>query len=67
MAPQAAPPKVLVAYAWEDEPHPTWVKALATRLRTQDGVDATLDVWEAQPGDELTEVDPDLRTKKASG
>jgi tetratricopeptide (TPR) repeat protein len=46
--------KVFISYAWEEEPHATWVKELATRLRTKDGVDITLDRWEAQPGDELT-------------
>ena len=38
MAP-AAPPKAFISYAWEDEPHPTRVKDLATRLRTKDGID----------------------------
>src|ERR1017187_225257 len=53
MAP-SAPPKVFISYAWEDEPHPTWVMDLATRLRTKDGIDVTLDQWGNHPGDELT-------------
>jgi tetratricopeptide (TPR) repeat protein len=46
--------KVFISYTWEEEPHPTWVKGLATRLRTKDGLDVSLDRWDAQPGDELT-------------
>jgi tetratricopeptide (TPR) repeat protein len=45
---------VFISYAWEEEPHPTWVKELATRMRTKDGIDVTFDRWDAQPGDELT-------------
>jgi tetratricopeptide (TPR) repeat protein len=54
MASPSGPPKVFISYAWEEEPHPTWVGELATRLRTKDGLDVTLDRWAAQPGDELT-------------
>jgi hypothetical protein len=53
MASGSGPPKVFISYAWEDEPHPTWVKEFATTLRTKDGLDVTLDRWTAQPGDEL--------------
>jgi len=45
---------VFISYAWESEPHASWVRELATRLRTHDGLDVTLDQWAAQPGDELT-------------
>lgn len=52
--PLSTPPKVFISYAWEEEPHPTWVRDFATRLRKEDGLDVTLDQWAAQPGDELT-------------
>src|SRR5215831_5701938 len=46
-------PKTFISYAWEDDAHKAWVRALATRLRA-DGVDATLDQWSIEPGDPLT-------------
>src|SRR5688572_5214581 len=45
-------PKVFISYSRDDEPHNDWVRAFATRLRS-DGVDATLDQWHLQPGDQL--------------
>jgi hypothetical protein len=45
-------PRVFISYSWDDEPHRNWVKAFATRLRS-DGVDITLDQWHLQPGDQL--------------
>ena len=54
MAGTGRAPRVFISYAWEEEPHPTWVRDLATRLRTKDGIDVTFDRWDAQPGDELT-------------
>jgi glycosyltransferase involved in cell wall biosynthesis len=46
--------KVFVSYSWDDEAHKSWVRHLATRLRS-DGVDVTLDQWHAVPGDQLPE------------
>jgi hypothetical protein len=46
------PPKAFMSYSWDDEAHKTWVRSLATRLRS-DGVDVTLDQWHAAPGDQL--------------
>ncbi len=45
-------PKVFISYSWDDEPHKSWVKEFATRLRS-DGVDAELDQWSMVPGDRL--------------
>lgn len=45
-------PKVFISYSWDSNEHKTWVRALATRLRS-DGVDVTLDHWHAVPGDQL--------------
>lgn len=45
-------PRAFLSYAWESEAHREWVRAFATRLRS-DGVDITLDQWEVQPGDQL--------------
>lgn len=46
-------PKVFISYSWDDDLHKAWVKAFATRLRTEDGVDVTLDQWATVPGDQL--------------
>ena len=43
------PPTVFISYAWEGDAHETWVKDLATRLRTKDGLDVHLDRWEVGP------------------
>lgn len=45
-------PTAFVSYSWDPEPHPTWVRKLAERLRV-DGVESTLDQWHAVPGDNL--------------
>src|SRR5271165_1432616 len=45
-------PKAFMSYAWEDEPHREWVRALAGQLRT-DGVETILDRWQTVPGDQL--------------
>lgn len=47
-------PKVFVSYSWDNAKHKAWVRDLASRLRS-DGVDARLDQWHLQPGDQLTE------------
>lgn len=45
------PPKVLIAYARQDDPcHLEWLQRFAGRLRAN-GVDALLDKWELAPGD----------------
>jgi len=41
-----------ISYSWDDDTHREWVCSLAERLRS-DGVDVTLDRWEAVPGDQL--------------
>lgn len=46
------PPRVFVSYSHDSEIHKEWVLNLATRLR-QAGVDAILDLWELEPGDDL--------------
>jgi hypothetical protein len=45
-------PKVFISYSWDNEPHKTWVKELAARLRSE-GVDVKLDLWEVTPGAQL--------------
>jgi len=47
------PPKVFISYSWDSESHKQWVKDFASRLRAEDGVDVTLDQWDAVPGDQL--------------
>ncbi len=46
-------PTAMISYSWDDEDHKGWVRNLATRLRG-DGVDVSLDQWDAHPGDQLT-------------
>ena len=43
-----------ISYSWDDESHKRWVNDFATRLRN-DGVGATFDKWETEPGDQLPE------------
>lgn len=45
-------PKAFLSYSWEDDDHRVWVRDLATRLRA-DGVETTIDQWDAVPGDQL--------------
>ena len=45
-------PKVFVSYSHDDIEHKKWVLDLATRLR-QNGVDAVIDQWDLQPGDDV--------------
>jgi hypothetical protein len=44
--------KAFISYSWDNDDHVDWVKTLATRLRA-DGVDISIDKWEAVPGDQL--------------
>lgn len=46
--------KVFISYAWEGDEHKEMIEALATRLRTEAGVDATFDDWDLKIGDSLT-------------
>ncbi len=48
-------PTVFISYSWDDDDHRSWVRDIATRLRTEGGVDVTLDQWDAVPGDHLPE------------
>lgn len=45
------PPKVFVSYATEDNER--FVIAFATKLRSEQGLDAFVDTWEIRPGDSL--------------
>ena len=45
-------PRVFISYSHDSQAHKQWVLELATRLRNS-GVDAILDQWELQPGDDL--------------
>lgn len=45
-------PKVFVSYSHDSQVHKKWVMDLAVRLRNS-GVDAILDQWELQPGDDI--------------
>lgn len=47
-------PKIFISYSWDSESHKQWVASLASRLRTEGGLDVTLDRWHVQPGDQLT-------------
>nr|WP_279153065.1 toll/interleukin-1 receptor domain-containing protein [Pseudomonas mosselii] len=45
-------PKVFISYSHDSQEHKQWVLEFATRLRNS-GIDAILDQWELQPGDDL--------------
>ena len=51
-------PSAFISYSWEDEKHKEWVKKFAEQLR-KDGVDAILDQWHLDLGDQL----PDFMEK----
>ena len=51
---ERAAPTTFISYSWDTDQHRAWVRGLAERLRG-DGVDAKLDQWETEPGDELAE------------
>jgi hypothetical protein len=46
-------PRAFASYSWDDDTHKAWVRDLAVRLRTRDGVEVTLDQWATAPGDQL--------------
>lgn len=50
----ATSPGVSISYSWEDKEHQSWVERLATRLR-DDGVYVSLDKWNVELGQSLTE------------
>lgn len=45
-------PRVFISYSHDSQDHKKWVVDFATRLR-HSGVDAILDQWELQPGDDI--------------
>jgi hypothetical protein len=47
-------PTTYISY-YGDAALDAWVERLATRLRTQDGIDAQIDKWQAAPGDQEPE------------
>lgn len=46
------PPRVFISYSHDSARHKKWVVEFATTLRNR-GVDAVLDQWDLQPGDDL--------------
>ncbi|MDB2387193.1 toll/interleukin-1 receptor domain-containing protein [Shewanella sp.] len=45
-------PNVFISYSHDTQEHKKWVLDLATRLRNS-GIDAIIDQWELEPGDDL--------------
>lgn len=45
-------PKVFISYSHDSQAHKKWTLEFATRLRNS-GVDAILDQWDIQPGDDI--------------
>lgn len=43
-------PKVFISYSYDSDEHEKWVEDLATRLRSDDGVDIMLDKWDFRMG-----------------
>lgn len=46
------PPKVFISYSHDSAEHKQWVLEFATLLRAR-GIDAVLDAWDLEPGDDL--------------
>ena len=44
--------KVFISYSWEEDAHQQWVREFADRLLA-DGIDATIDQYDASLGDRL--------------
>lgn len=56
--------KIFISYSWDNEEHKQWVQDLTRKLRG-DGINATLDVWELAPGDQLTHfMEREIRESK---
>ena len=47
-------PTVFISYSWDSPSHRAWVRRFASDLRAE-GVDAWLDQWEVQLGDDVTQ------------
>jgi predicted Rossmann-fold nucleotide-binding protein len=47
-------PTVFISYSWDDPEHKAWVRRFAGDLRAK-GIDAWLDQWELQLGDDVTQ------------
>lgn len=45
---------VFISYSWDNNEHKAWVRRFAGDLRAQ-GIEAWLDQWEVQLGDDVTE------------
>jgi len=45
-------PKVFISYSWEEDSHQQWVRGFADKLLA-DGIDATIDQYDASLGDRL--------------
>jgi hypothetical protein len=48
-------PRVFVSYTRTSERHETWVKELATFLRTEGGINARLDLWHLSAGGDVAQ------------
>jgi hypothetical protein len=48
-------PRVFISYTRTSERHEAWVKELATFLRTQEGINARLDLWHLSPGGDVAQ------------
>ena len=46
-------PTVFISYSHDSPAHKQWVSELGAKLR-QNGVDAVLDQWDLNPGDDMT-------------
>jgi len=47
-------PTAFISYSWDSDAHREWVRRFATDLRSH-GVDAWLDQWDLQLGDDVTQ------------
>lgn len=52
--PVCAPVKVFISYSWDSKEHQEWVEGLAKCLRSEHGIDATMDTWDVCGGQDLS-------------
>ena len=53
MANDIGQPRVFISYSWTNQTHADWVYNLATKLRTEHGIDVIFDKWDLKPGHDL--------------
>ena len=51
---------VFISYSWDSEEHSKWVKDLANKLITEEGINTYIDQYDILPGYRLTQAMEEL-------